>query len=75
MTNYILNGLLKTIREDKAKVIKGFQEQDQNKVYSATEVIAMLELSFALVEASILTEIEEEIKEKRQTNPPSQNTG
>ena len=75
MTNYILNGLLQTIREDKFKVIKGFQEQDQNKVYSATEVIAMLELSFALVEASILTEIEEEIKEQRQTISPSQNTG
>jgi hypothetical protein len=42
MTSYILNGLLKTIREDKAKVIKGFQEQDQNKVYSATGVKAML---------------------------------
>lgn len=55
-----MNGLLETIRDDKAKVLSGLKEQDQNRNYKTPEVIAILELSFALVEASIMTAIEAE---------------
>ena len=54
-----LKGLLQTIREDKATVLKGLREQDQNRTYKTPEVIDILELSFALVEASIMTKMEE----------------
>ena len=55
-----LNGLLETIRDDKAKVLSGLKQQDQKRNYKTPEVIAILELSFALVEASIMTAIETE---------------
>ena len=65
MTECNFKGLLKTIQEDKQKVLKGLHEQDPHRSYTATEVIAMMELSFALVEASIVTRIEEEINDRR----------
>mgnify|MGYP001255139074 CR=1 FL=1 len=65
MTECNFKGLLKTIQEDKQKVLKGLYEQDQHRAYTTTEVIAMLELSFALVEASIVTRIEEEVSDRR----------
>ena len=65
MTECNYKGLLKTIQEDKQKVLQGLLEQDQHRAYTTTEVIAMLELSFALVEASIVTRIEEEISDRR----------
>lgn len=55
-----LDGLLETIRDDKAKVLNGLKEQDQNRNYKTPEVIAILELSFALVQASIMTLMEAE---------------
>ncbi len=63
-----LNGLLETIRDDKAKVLNGLKEQDQNRNYKTPEVIAILELSFALVEASIMTAIETERDNQEFTN-------
>ena len=65
MTECNYKGLLKTIQEDKQKVLKGLFEQDQHRAYTTTEVIAMMELSFALVEASIITLMEEEISDRR----------
>lgn len=65
MTECDFKGLLKTIQEDKQKVLKGLHEQDQHRSYTTSEVIAMLELSFALVEASIITRVEKEINERR----------
>jgi hypothetical protein len=53
-----LNGLLETIRDDKAKVISGLKQQDQDRNYKTPVVIAILEPSFALVDASIMTVIE-----------------
>ena len=60
MTESNYKGLLKTIQEDKQKVLEGLKSQDPHRSYTTTEVIAMMELSFALVEASIITRMEEE---------------
>ena len=65
MTECNFKGLLKTIREDKEKVLTGFKNQDPHRSYTTTEVIAMMELSFALVEASIVSRMEEEINDRR----------
>ena len=65
MTECNFKGLLKTIREDKEKVLKGLKDQDPHRSYTTTEVIAMMELSFALVEASIVTRMEEEMNDQR----------
>ena len=65
MTDCNFKGLLNTIQEDKQKVLQGLHEQDQHRSYTTTEVIAMLELSFALVEASIVTCIEKEISDRK----------
>ena len=53
-----LNGLLRTIHKDKANVLEGLREQSRERIYKTPEVIALLELSFALIEASIMTEME-----------------
>jgi len=65
MTECNFKGLLKTIQEDKQKVLKGLHDQDPHRSYTTTEVIAMMELSFALVEASIVTRIEQDISDRR----------
>ena len=65
-----LNGLLETIQEDKAKVLDGMKQQDQERNYKTPEVIAILELSFALVEASIMTLIEAERNNQMTTDSP-----
>ena len=65
MTECNFKGLLKTIQEDKEKVLNGFKDQDPHRSYTTTEVIAMMELSFALVEASIVTRIEQEINDRK----------
>ena len=67
MTECDFEGLLRTIQEDKEKVLNGFKDQDPHRSYTTTEVIAMMELSFALVEASIVTRMEEEISKQRPT--------
>lgn len=53
-----LHGLIKTIQEDRNKVLSEFRGQDPHKAYTAHEVVSILELIFALVETSITTEIE-----------------
>lgn len=65
-----LKGLLQTIQEDKAIVLKGLREQDQERAYKTPEVIDILELSFALVEASIMTKMEEALNKGEQTTSP-----
>ena len=62
-----LNGLLQTIREDKTKVLNGLKQQDQERNYKTPEVIAILELSFALVETSIMTLMEAERTDQTST--------
>ncbi|MBT8119622.1 MAG: hypothetical protein KJN89_07890 [Gammaproteobacteria bacterium] len=62
----ILNELLETVQQDKAKVLEGLQQQDQDRNYKTPEVIAILELSFALVEASIMTSMEEQRNNRKQ---------
>jgi len=59
-----LNGLLVTICGDKIKVLDGLREQDQSITYSTSEVIAVIELIFALVETSVITEMEYELHDK-----------
>ena len=66
----ILDELLETIRTDKTKVLDGLRQQDQERNFKTPEVIAILELSFALVEASIMTSIEEQRDNKKQAEPP-----
>ena len=63
-----LKGLLETIQDDKEKVLKGLREQDQDRNYKTPEVIAILELSFALVQASIMTLMEVESANQMQTD-------
>ena len=63
-----LKGLLETIQDDKEKVLKGLREQDQDRNYKTPEVIAILELSFALVQASIMTLMEAESASQMQTD-------
>lgn len=63
-----LKGLLETIKEDKEKVLIGLRQQDQDRDYKTPEVIAILELSFALVEASIMILMEAEKKNQTHTN-------
>lgn len=65
-----LKGLLQTIREDKATVLKGLRKQDQDRTYKTPEVIDILELSFALVEASIMTKMEEALNNSKLTTSP-----
>ena len=65
-----LKGLLETIQDDKEKVLKGLREQDQDRNYKTPEVIAILELSFALVQASIMTLMEAERANQMQTDSP-----
>lgn len=65
-----MNGLLETIQEDKAKVLDGMKAQDQERNYKTPEVIAILELSFALVEASIMTLMEAERNNQVHTDSP-----
>jgi hypothetical protein len=66
----ILDELLETIRTDKTKVLDGLRQQDQERNFKTPEVIAILELSFALVEASIMTSIEEQRDNQKQAEPP-----
>ena len=65
MTECNFEGLLKTIQEDKQKVLTGFKDQDPHRSYTTTEVMAMMELGFALVEASIVSRIEQEKSDRR----------
>jgi len=65
-----LKGLLETIQDDKEKVLKGLREQDQDRNYKTPEVIAILELSFALVQASIMSLMEAERANQMQTDSP-----
>ena len=65
-----LKGLLETIQEDKAKVLDGLKLQSQERNYMTPEVIAILELSFALVEASIMTLMEAERDNQVHTDLP-----
>ncbi len=65
-----LKGLLETIQDDKEKFMKGLREQDQDRNYKTPEVIAILELSFALVQASIMTLMEAERANKMQKDSP-----
>ena len=60
-----LNALLLTVQEDKVNVLKGLLKQDQNRSYKTSEVIEILELSFALVQASIVTAMEAEIQSRK----------
>jgi hypothetical protein len=60
-----LNALLLTVQEDKVNVLKGLLEQDQNRNYKTPEVIELLELSFALVQASIVTAMEAELQSRK----------
>lgn len=66
----ILDELLETIRTDKTKVLDGLRQLDQERNFKTPEVIAILELSFALVEASIMTSIEEQRDNQKQAEPP-----
>lgn len=70
MTKNLLNNLLKTIREDKEKVLRGLRDQDQERLFSTPEVIAMLDLSFTLVEASVMTEMDEEVNNQKPSISP-----
>ena len=65
MTDCDFKGLLKTIQEDKEKVLQGLHSQDPHRSYTTAEVIAMIELSFALVETSIVTRIQEDTSDRR----------
>lgn len=69
MTDNNLNRLLQTIKEDKSKVLQGLREQDQDRTYKTSEVIAILELSFALVETSVMTEMNKRKKQDKSENP------
>ena len=62
----ILDELLETIQTDKTKVLDGLRQQDQDRSYKTPEVIAILELCFALVEASIMTSMEKQRDNKKQ---------
>ena len=61
-----LDELLETIQTDKTKVLEGLRQQDQDRNYKTPEVIAILELSFALVEASIMSSMEEQRDKQKQ---------
>ena len=65
-----LKGLLETIQNDKEKVLSGLRQQDQDRNYKTSEVIAILELSFALVQASIMSLMEAERANQMQTDSP-----
>lgn len=67
MSDIDLERILRTLHEDKAKVLKGLREQNQDIIYTTTEVTAMLQLVFALVEASIMSATEE----KKNGNKPT----
>lgn len=75
MTECNYKGLLKTIQEDKQKVLEGLKGQDPHRSYTTTEVIAMMELSFALVEASIITRMEEERSDHKPDISQSKRSG